>query len=104
MPYRPMPCVHSQSFQPLVSMTRPSSSLSRNSPELSLISTRLRISNWICLSMSAALRPWARLGKELLQVKHFDQRPVDGPAIGMGLHEVFHVVPPAAPERVFRQP
>ena len=102
-----MPCVHSQSFQPLVSMTRPSSSCSRNSPEVSLISTRLRISSWMVRSISAGVDTVKRWGHEDLlasvEVEQGHERPLDGPSVRMRLHEVVHVVPPAAHQRVLRQ-
>ena len=109
MPYRPTPWVHSQSFQPLVSMTRPSGSRSRNSPEVSLISTRLRISSWMLRSISADRfhgRDWAR---ELLtdRNEHRDGKGVSGHSLGRpsgcGIHQVLHVHPPAPHDRMSGQ-
>src|SRR5881628_2116050 len=107
MPYKPMPWVHSQSFQPLVSMTRPSSSRSRNSPDVSSISTRLRISRWIWRSMSVASMPWTLLGTAgsgtSVEVEQRYERPFDRTPVGMRVHQILHEVPPAAHERMMRQ-
>src|SRR5262245_12378865 len=99
MPYRPMPWVHSQSFQPLVSITRPSSRRSRNSPELSLISTRLRIRSCIWRSISG----WDTNSPGSVEMEHRCERPFARPAVGVGFHEIAHVFPPATHHRVLRQ-
>ena len=52
-----MPCVHSQSFHPLVSITRPSGRVRRNSPVVSVMFTRLLMRSLIDLWISEASRP-----------------------------------------------
>src|SRR3984957_18404778 len=45
----------------------------------------------------------ARPTQSLRQMKHFGERDRDGRAVGIGAHDVLHMIPPAAHDRMIRQ-